>query len=417
MPSRTLALVLAAAATPAALAQSFTVIGPGGATDVNADGTVVVGNTNGAYETFRWTEATGIVTLGRATVPVLGVGAGTPGVSADGTRISATILDDTMTYATQGVWSEGSGWDVLDPFPPDAGLLDQSLGSAWDISGDGTTTVGLYWRPGAPGGTAHASAGTSAGVTDLGSSGGSSRASTVSHDGRVIGGFDSHPTMGVRRAAVWVDGVLTVLTPEEPGEVFGVSASGLVAVGQSYDAVAGRQVATVWRFDGAEWTGEQLGVLPGTSPAGRSAAIAVSADGSLIVGSNSFDFGPFASRTGMVWTASGGLQSAEDFLAAQGVTPDGVIIQTFTNVSADGSAIIGSGLPLVGFETLSFVVHLGDSGCYPDCDGSGELDLFDFLCFQNQFGLGDPAADCDGNGVLDLFDFLCFQNEFAAGCL
>ncbi|MFG0284026.1 MAG: right-handed parallel beta-helix repeat-containing protein [Phycisphaerales bacterium JB039] len=54
--------------------------------------------------------------------------------------------------------------------------------------------------------------------------------------------------------------------------------------------------------------------------------------------------------------------------------------------------------------------------CYPDCDGSGELDLFDFLCFQNAFAAGDPYADCDGSGALDLFDFLCFQNEFATGC-
>ncbi|MFG0283293.1 MAG: hypothetical protein ACF8R7_02630 [Phycisphaerales bacterium JB039] len=57
-----------------------------------------------------------------------------------------------------------------------------------------------------------------------------------------------------------------------------------------------------------------------------------------------------------------------------------------------------------------------DLGCDADCDGSGALDFFDFLCFQNLFGLGDPAADCDGSGGLDLFDFLCFQNEFAAGC-
>ncbi|MFG0285740.1 MAG: hypothetical protein ACF8R7_15085 [Phycisphaerales bacterium JB039] len=59
----------------------------------------------------------------------------------------------------------------------------------------------------------------------------------------------------------------------------------------------------------------------------------------------------------------------------------------------------------------------GDSGgCYADCDHSGALDFFDFLCFQNAFGVGDPAADCDGTGVLDFFDFLCFQNEFAMGC-
>ncbi|MFG0283914.1 MAG: GC-type dockerin domain-anchored protein [Phycisphaerales bacterium JB039] len=55
-------------------------------------------------------------------------------------------------------------------------------------------------------------------------------------------------------------------------------------------------------------------------------------------------------------------------------------------------------------------------GCYADCDGSGALDFFDFLCFQNQFGAGDPAADCDGSGTLDFFDFLCFQNAFATGC-
>ncbi|MFG0285640.1 MAG: hypothetical protein ACF8R7_14575 [Phycisphaerales bacterium JB039] len=54
--------------------------------------------------------------------------------------------------------------------------------------------------------------------------------------------------------------------------------------------------------------------------------------------------------------------------------------------------------------------------CYPDCDGSGSLDFFDFLCFQNAFATGDPYADCDGSGALDFFDFLCFQNEFAAGC-
>ena len=54
--------------------------------------------------------------------------------------------------------------------------------------------------------------------------------------------------------------------------------------------------------------------------------------------------------------------------------------------------------------------------CYPDCDGSGALDFFDFLCFQNAFAAGDPAADCDGSGSLDFFDFLCFRNEFGAGC-
>ena len=56
------------------------------------------------------------------------------------------------------------------------------------------------------------------------------------------------------------------------------------------------------------------------------------------------------------------------------------------------------------------------NSCYADCDGSGALDIFDFLCFQNAFSAGDPEADCDGSGDLNFFDFLCFQNEFSVGC-
>jgi hypothetical protein len=54
--------------------------------------------------------------------------------------------------------------------------------------------------------------------------------------------------------------------------------------------------------------------------------------------------------------------------------------------------------------------------CIADCDGSGLLDLFDFLCFTNGFNAGDPGADLTGDGVLDLFDFLAFVNLFNAGC-
>ena len=53
----------------------------------------------------------------------------------------------------------------------------------------------------------------------------------------------------------------------------------------------------------------------------------------------------------------------------------------------------------------------------PDCDHSGALDIFDFLCFQNSFVLGEPyACDCDPDPVCDIFDFLCFQSAFVAGC-
>ncbi|MFG0284830.1 MAG: GC-type dockerin domain-anchored protein, partial [Phycisphaerales bacterium JB039] len=65
---------------------------------------------------------------------------------------------------------------------------------------------------------------------------------------------------------------------------------------------------------------------------------------------------------------------------------------------------------------MTLLGYTYDASCYPDCDGNGVLDFFDFLCFQNAFATGDMYADCDGNGLLDFFDFLCFQNAFAAGC-
>ncbi|MFI4882885.1 MAG: 5'-nucleotidase C-terminal domain-containing protein, partial [Phycisphaerales bacterium JB064] len=54
--------------------------------------------------------------------------------------------------------------------------------------------------------------------------------------------------------------------------------------------------------------------------------------------------------------------------------------------------------------------------CYADYDLDGELTIFDFLAFQNDFDAGAAAADCNRDGSLDLFDFLCFQNGFDAGC-
>ncbi|MCH9058695.1 MAG: hypothetical protein IIB55_08715, partial [Planctomycetes bacterium] len=55
--------------------------------------------------------------------------------------------------------------------------------------------------------------------------------------------------------------------------------------------------------------------------------------------------------------------------------------------------------------------------CYADCDTNGVLDIFDFLCFQNAFVLGEPyACDCDPDPACDIFDFLCFQDAFVGGC-
>ncbi|NRA59178.1 MAG: hypothetical protein HRU13_13785 [Phycisphaerales bacterium] len=54
--------------------------------------------------------------------------------------------------------------------------------------------------------------------------------------------------------------------------------------------------------------------------------------------------------------------------------------------------------------------------CPADINSDCQLDLFDFLAFQDAFDDGDPRADIDGDGRLSVFDFLAFQNAFDAGC-
>jgi len=117
---------------------------------------------------------------------------------------------------------------------------------------------------------------------------------------------------------------------------------------------------------------------------------------------------------------------------------------TFTGTKTDGTQVV-QGFNVEdafltpqtcrfrGFDTLKYVewvqaspFHQIDNivaieavypdGCYADCDGDGDLTLFDFLCFVNAFNAQQGYANCDGNGSLDLFDFLCYVNAFNAGC-
>lgn len=84
----------------------------------------------------------------------------------------------------------------------------------------------------------------------------------------------------------------------------------------------------------------------------------------------------------------------------------------FTIDQSTGAATLVFSSPT--FRSIAFTG--GETPCYADFDGDGELTIFDFLAFQNAFDASDLAADCDGDGSLTIFDFLCFQNAFDAGC-
>ena len=323
------------------------------------NGLIVAGNTVGNYEPFRWSAASGFMPLGRATVPALGVGGGAPGISADGVWVASTIVDSTNSFTTQGLWSKDTGWlDLLPPSPPGAGIIDQSLADVWGMSGDGQTVVGLLWRQS---GRAHALRWTSSGgAVDLGSTGQSSRADVANYDGSVIGGWDETPT-GPRNAAVWVDGVETVLTQTEGfGEVHGVNPAGTLLLGYEKEYVTNMRAAALWHRTGNTWSAAQtLGVVPGTLPnSGIAIAYGASADGHIVVGFNSFAGDPFYT-TGFIWTDTTGVVDVADFLAARNLTPENFTIQSLSAITPDGRTILGYGSENAApYAVRSFLIHL-----------------------------------------------------------
>lgn len=327
---------------------------------LSADGAVAVGMIPGSYEPFRWTAQNGVVGLGRATLPVLGVRSGSVGVSANGKVVTATILSDDGTLATAGKWTASTGWQVLTslgPVPGDLAPIDNTDSSAYAISGDGKVIAGLYWR----GETwqAHAMRWTAAnGMKDSGSSGYNSRINAVNADGTVMVGWDEHPDYLNWRATVWVKGKRTVLEDSDWfTEATAVNGAGTIIVGQTPDpANAMQMTATMWKWDGATWVKSYLGVMPKKpGKAASSYPLAVSEDGSVVVGENH----PDASKpttVGFIWTPAAGMVDATAWLAANGVRSNPLYpVTSLSALTPDGQVIAATAAQKVapfGIRTL-----------------------------------------------------------------
>ena len=116
---------------------------------------------------------------------------------------------------------------------------------------------------------------------------------------------------------------------------------------------------------------------------------------------------PAAHAQEQLWITQFGTGTSDQAYALAPDGAGGVMVAGWTRGSLGG--------PNAGRADV-FLARFAES-CYADCDQSGVLDIFDFLCFQNSFVNGEPyACDCDPNPACDIFDFLCFQNAFVAGC-
>ena len=383
---------------------TFEVLGPGQPTSCSADGNWVLIYDGATLS--RWSPGAGM----EAIEADLGWN-GKPTISDDGTRIAATVFDDAGTQ-TPGVWTEGQGWLVLGPI--DGGGVPGEDGSAFGISGDGSTVTGLAWRSDWRARAFSWTEGT--GMVNFGATHDdrSSRGSAINGDGSVIGGFDEAP-FGNRRAAVWIDGQLTVLEPtsDEWTEVNTVNTAGDV-VGGAGGYVDG---AKIWTHDGTDWNGANLGFLPpdpGDNESDRDAvALDVSADGSVAVGFNRYGFGPFANYDGFIWNETG-MVDVEDWLIDNGIDVGDLDIRGLTALSDDGMTIYGMAYT-PGYQERAFRIVIG-TPCDADFNADGDVNTLDVLAFLNAWTAGDSAADFNGDGDVNTLDVLAFLNAWTAGC-
>jgi probable HAF family extracellular repeat protein len=366
---------------------------------VSADGRVVVGFSlarlfNDQADAFRWTAETGMVSIG--TLPDADPNGGATDVSDDGNVIVGYSQQEDGPQAFR--WTPQTGMEGIGP-PPHASFASY----AYAVSGDGRVIVGeldeqaFRWTE----------------ETDMVYLPVSNKmlysvGLDVTKDGSVITGLYSNGNG--HQASIWFGLQLPLLLGDFPGGNFGSSARGITRDGK---IVVGNGITG----EGPEgfWWRPEFGMLPIGELEGcdvDSRATAVSDDGQVVVGSSLKICGH---QSAARWTPVDGIQDITSLLLQQGATGlEGWILEYASDVSADGTVIVGFGTNPKGWRE-GWIARV-QRPCPADCDLSGVLDLGDWLCFQEHFNAAGPAGDCDAGGTLDLFDYLCFVNQFNAGC-
>ncbi len=428
------ACVLACCAGSACAAPSFAPLGTldqgaGGtllsrATGISGDGSIVVGNSAWGTGTrgFRW--AAGVMT---GLAPLAGdVSSVCHAVSRDGTTaVGLSALNDTTTGAVRWI---GSTVEDLAAGPNAFATAASSNGSivfgardwiAWRWVGNGVDDLGDL------------AGSTSDAITGGCSDSGAVLVGSGSYDDGVGGFEDGY------QAFSWTNSTFTVL-PDLPGgdvnaDAVACSADGTIVVGGASPGTSAFSKAVRWSVaGGVSSQAQDLGDLVGGVDLSK--ALAVSADGSVVVGySSTVDaIGGQAVLRAFIWDAAGGMRRLDAaFTGLGGVLPEGWQLERATAISSDGLTIAGFGKNAQG-KTEGFVLSLagGTTPCGADVDdGSGNgthdgaVTIDDLLFFLAHFEAGDALADLDdgsGAGVHDgavtIDDLLFFLGHYETGC-
>jgi len=319
------------------------------ATDVTPDGLIVVGNASGGGFIWRWKQDP---------QPTLVAGGSIVAVSDDGSVVAGNVIDPSNNKQTAAIWTQAGGWHMLGGLP--GGSCDFLLSSAYDISGDGTTVVGLGWS-GCSGRGFRWTAAT--GMQELQNlANGGNRCSAISGDGSMMGGF-AQGTFN-RTPAYWTPNLAGfVLDPNFQGEVYGFSENGTLSVGTLYQ---GSTQGVFEAFLRNNVTGA-ITNIGGIHSNWASAASDLSENGFVIVG---FDYIGL-SRQAWVWTAFDGIKTLDQRLIDLGITG---APQTYTcsAVSDDGNVIVGAAASGGFIVQLSGLVGPYGTGT-PGCNGPAVL--------------------------------------------
>jgi len=322
---------------------------PGGnfsiAAGVSGDGTIVVGESTyspasgSGQQAFRWTQATGMAFLGNGpggTLPDYATA-----ISGDGQVIVGLLAPASTPKPFK--WTQAGGVVAAAPriAPPRALSFNGSVivgGSANDVSGDGTVTIG----------------------TD------SSEGYLEKNGLRTwlgdLPGFDYRSNA----AAVSADGTMVV----------GGSAAMI--------NVDGQQIETDLPF---RWT-EAEGMVA-LQPWTNGTATDISNPKLVIVGFGTATLGGL--NESYRWTPATGMKSVRELLLAEGinVAAMGWTLNSAKAVSADGRVIVGTGTK-AGGNPQAWLAELPVPG---DFDDDGDSDGNDFLAWQRGLGSTQDADD------------------------
>ncbi len=336
------------------------------ADDLSSDGKYVVGfhGTGGGY---IWSRGDGYTLIG---------GNYANAVSDDGTVVLGAIDDPANPGEIAALWTAEDGWQSL------GGIAENgcpNLSTPYELSGDGSVAVGLAWD----GCQAHGfrwTAETGMMPLELLANGGN-RASVVSGDGNLIGGFAQGSFD--RTPAIWGgNGAGQLLNPPNGdvlGEVHGISDDGTTLLGEwNGKAFRWEEGQGIEIFDtvNSNWIGNAMDI----------------ADDDTIVGFDVIGL----SRQAWIRPNGGPAVAFRSYLMGLGVMNLPANLEVCQAISANGNVIIGHGF------SGAWIVNL----CVPDIDGDGQVAVTDLVAIIVAWGTDDPSADLNDDGVVDVTDLV-----------